>query len=179
MFSFIKNISFYSFGQILNKSIQFLLLPLYAHYLLPEDYGKLELTYLYGAVLVIFYGFIIENKTGSIAHTRWICLKEFYSDPLKENLVFSEKEVLTLDSYTHPDHRFKGLHKEMNIRMLNYLKNKTDIEIVYIIIRWFYPYLHKVVKDLGYKRIKTKIYYKKGSINNVFSKSFQKLTKRS
>lgn len=61
MLGYLKNISFYSFGEVLNKSIQFLLLPLYAHYLTPADYGKLELTYLYGAVLVIFYGFIIEN----------------------------------------------------------------------------------------------------------------------
>lgn len=61
MWKLLKNLSFYSLGEILNKSIQFLLLPLYAHYLIPADYGKLELTYLYGAVLVIFYGFIIEN----------------------------------------------------------------------------------------------------------------------
>ncbi|NPD46733.1 lipopolysaccharide biosynthesis protein [Lentimicrobium sp. S6] len=61
MSKFIKNISLYSFGSILNKSIQFLLLPLYTHFLTPTDYGILELTYLYGALLVIFYGFIIEN----------------------------------------------------------------------------------------------------------------------
>lgn len=66
MLKFLKNISFYSLGEILSKSIQFLLLPLYAHYLTPADYGKLELTYLYGAVLVIFYGFIIENGYGRL-----------------------------------------------------------------------------------------------------------------
>lgn len=66
MYKYLKNLSFYSFGEILSKSIQFLLLPVYAHYLLPEDYGKLELTYLYGAVLVIFYGFIIENGYGRL-----------------------------------------------------------------------------------------------------------------
>jgi O-antigen/teichoic acid export membrane protein len=63
---YLKNLSFYSFGEFLSKSIQFLLLPVYAHYLLPADYGKLELTYLYGAVLVIFYGFIIENGYGRL-----------------------------------------------------------------------------------------------------------------
>lgn len=61
MAKLIRNISLYSLGGVLSKSIQFLLLPLYAHYLSPSDYGKLELTYLFGAVLVIFYGFIIEN----------------------------------------------------------------------------------------------------------------------
>lgn len=61
MHKLLKNISLYSFGDVLNKSIQFLLLPLYANYLIPEDYGKLELTYLFGAILVIFYGLIIEN----------------------------------------------------------------------------------------------------------------------
>jgi O-antigen/teichoic acid export membrane protein len=62
----LKNVSFYSLGGILNKSIQFILLPLYAHYLTPEDYGLLELTYLYGAVLIILYGFLVE-----IAYSRF------------------------------------------------------------------------------------------------------------
>lgn len=120
----------------------------------------------------------IENETGNIAHTRWVCFREFYSDVLKEKLILSNKEVITLDSYTHPDHRLKGLHTEMNKRMLNYLKEETDIEIVYIIIRCFYPYLHKVVRDLGYIRIKTKVYYKKGSIINFFKKIIKKFFKK-
>lgn len=61
MSKLIKNVSLYSLGEILNKSIQFLLLPLYTNFLSPSDYGKLELTYLYGGILVILYGFIIEN----------------------------------------------------------------------------------------------------------------------
>lgn len=70
MYSFVKNISLYSIGDLLNKSIQFLLLPVYAHYLSPEDYGKLELTYLYAAILVIFYGLIIENGYSRIFFDR-------------------------------------------------------------------------------------------------------------
>ena len=61
MLGYLKNISLYSMGEVLNKSIQFLLLPVYAHFLTPKDYGRLELTYLYGAVLLILYGFIVEN----------------------------------------------------------------------------------------------------------------------
>lgn len=61
-----KNISIYSFGGILNKSIQFLLLPLYTRVLVPADYGKLELVYLIGAVLAIINGFLVQN-----AYTRF------------------------------------------------------------------------------------------------------------
>ena len=56
-----KNISIYSMGGIINKSIQFLLLPLYTRVLVPADYGKLELVYLVGAILAIANGFLIQN----------------------------------------------------------------------------------------------------------------------
>ena len=56
-----KNISIYSLGGILNKSIQFLLLPLYTRVLVPADYGKLELVYLVGAILAIVNGLMVQN----------------------------------------------------------------------------------------------------------------------
>jgi len=56
----LKSISIYSIGGILNKSIQFLLLPLYTRILQPADYGKLELVYMVSAILVITYGFMVE-----------------------------------------------------------------------------------------------------------------------
>jgi O-antigen/teichoic acid export membrane protein len=46
---------------MLNKSIQFLLLPLYTRLLVPADYGKLELIYMVGAILAIINGFLIQN----------------------------------------------------------------------------------------------------------------------
>ena len=61
MLKLFKNISVYTIGGILNKSLQFLLLPLYTHILVPADYGKLELVYMVGAVLAIVYGFMIES----------------------------------------------------------------------------------------------------------------------
>lgn len=57
----LKNISIYGFGEILSKSIQFLLLPLYTRVLVPADYGKLELVYMVGAILAILFGFLIQN----------------------------------------------------------------------------------------------------------------------
>ncbi|MBE0664158.1 MAG: oligosaccharide flippase family protein [Bacteroidales bacterium] len=39
----------------------FLLLPLYTHILQPADYGKLELVYLIGNILIVFYSLSIEN----------------------------------------------------------------------------------------------------------------------
>lgn len=61
MLKLLKNISTYSLGGILSKSIQFLLLPLYTRVLVPADYGKLELIYMVGVILVILYGFLVEN----------------------------------------------------------------------------------------------------------------------
>ena len=119
----------------------------------------------------------IEKSSGKIAYTRWLCINEFLSDILKESLEFKPYEAFTLDSYTPLEYRGKGLHKEMNVRMLNYLKSQTEITKVYMVIRWFYPYLHKVVKDLGYIKLRSKIYYKKGSIKQFIKLLYNKLIK--
>jgi O-antigen/teichoic acid export membrane protein len=61
MFKILKNISIYSLGNVLNKGVMFLLLPLYTRVLNPADYGKLELVYLAGSILSILYGLIVEK----------------------------------------------------------------------------------------------------------------------
>jgi O-antigen/teichoic acid export membrane protein len=61
MLRLFKNISVYSLGNILNTGVSFFLLPLYTRVLHPADYGKLELIYILGTVLVILYGFNIES----------------------------------------------------------------------------------------------------------------------
>lgn len=61
MLKLFKNISVYSFGNILNKGVMFLLLPLYTRVLQPADYGKLELVYLVGFILAVLYGLYVEN----------------------------------------------------------------------------------------------------------------------
>jgi len=61
MFRLFKNISIYTIGGLLNKSAQFLLLPLYTSILDPSDFGKLELTYMVGAILAIVYGLLVES----------------------------------------------------------------------------------------------------------------------
>ena len=57
----VKNISIYSLGNILNKSITFLLVPLYTRVLVPADYGKLELVNTVGAILAMLYGLLVSN----------------------------------------------------------------------------------------------------------------------
>ena len=57
----VKNISIYSLGNILNKSITFLLVPLYTRVLVPADYGKLELVNTVGAILAMLYGLLVAN----------------------------------------------------------------------------------------------------------------------
>jgi O-antigen/teichoic acid export membrane protein len=60
VFKLLKNISVYSFGNLLSKGVMFLLLPLYTRVLQPADYGKLELVYLIGSILSMLYGLRVE-----------------------------------------------------------------------------------------------------------------------
>ena len=69
MLKLIKNISIYSFGNILLTGISFILLPLYTRVLSPSDYGQLELLYLVAGVLVIFFGFNISSGYDRIYFT--------------------------------------------------------------------------------------------------------------
>ncbi|MAC40456.1 MAG: hypothetical protein CMJ05_01525 [Pelagibacterales bacterium] len=61
MKSLFKNISIYAFGDIIHKSIQFLLLPLYTNLLSPGTFGELEFVYMVGSILVILNGLLIQN----------------------------------------------------------------------------------------------------------------------
>lgn len=60
MLTIIKNVSVYSFGNILSTGIAFFLLPLYTRVLTPSDYGQLELIYLIASILVVFFGLNIS-----------------------------------------------------------------------------------------------------------------------
>ena len=110
----------------------------------------------------------VDTAKDAIAYARWICKQEFYSDTLGEMLKFKESEVLTLDSYTPPCYRGKGLHRAMNIEMLNWLKQETDFQAVYMVILAFLFHLSKIATALGYKRIYTRINYRKGSFGTNF-----------
>jgi hypothetical protein len=105
-----------------------------------------------------------EKITGKIAYTRWVCINNFYSAVLRTDMIFKSDEALTLDSYTHPDYRYKGLHYKMNIQMLKWLKENTTIRGVFMVIKCFLPHLTKIPLQLGYKSVRMVFYYKKGSI---------------
>lgn len=109
-----------------------------------------------------------DDSTGDIAYTRWLCKNSFYSDIMRKQLHFSEQEALTLDSYTPPDYRKLGLHRNMNIYMLQWLKEQTGIKCVYMVIKCFLPHLTKIPKKLGFRPIERVFYYKKGSLINIF-----------
>ncbi len=103
-----------------------------------------------------------------IAYTRWVSKNEFFSDELHMRLIFDKDEILTLDSYTTPTYRREHLHRDMNIEMLNWLKNQNEFHYVYMVIKCFIPYLKKYPKILGYKKIKTKIHYREGSLREFY-----------
>jgi len=61
MFQLFRNISIYSFGNILSAFVSFLLLPVYTRLLSPGDYGILELLNLLAAILGILFGLLVSN----------------------------------------------------------------------------------------------------------------------
>ena len=119
-----------------------------------------------------------HKETRKIAYARWMCYREFYSDKLKETLFFNENEALTLNSYTYPEFRKMGLHKEMNSKMLNYIYTHHGINRVYVLINCFMPHLSKVVKNLGYRKKRTRLYYRKGSLKYYSGRLLSKLFSR-
>jgi hypothetical protein len=127
---------------------------------LPDKMNVIKKRFELGIYLCFAYRDTTENK---LAYTRWICSSAFFSDAMRKKLNFKEDEALTLDSYTHPDYRYHGLHKKMNILMLQWLKANTKIRDVYMVILMFIPHLTKIPLELGYKPIESTFYYKKGS----------------
>lgn len=106
-----------------------------------------------------------DKNRDKIVYTRWLCKNKFYSDAMSKHLTFSDDEAITLDSYTHPNYRYKGLHKKMNLLMLQWIKSNTEIRYVYMVIKCFLPHLTKIPLQLGYKAVERSVYYKKGSLS--------------
>jgi hypothetical protein len=102
----------------------------------------------------------MDKKNKVIVYARWICKKEYYSYVFRKKLKFKENQVLTLDSWTHPNYRGIGLHRNMNIEMLNWIKQNTDVTEVFMVIKIFTPHLKKLACQLGYKRIKRYFHFK-------------------
>ena len=127
---------------------------------LPDKTSVIRKRFETGNYLCFAYNDKINHR---LAYSRWICKGNFYSDAMRKRLTFKSDEALTLDSYTHPDYRYHGLHKKMNIFMLQWLKANTSIRYVYMVILMFIPHLTKIPLELGYKPVKSTFYYKKGS----------------
>ena len=66
MFHIVKNIArhslIYGVADILNRSIGFLLIPLYTHYLTPADYGTLELLDLTSYIVGMLAAMGVSNS---------------------------------------------------------------------------------------------------------------------
>jgi len=137
---------------------------------IPGKINKIVHTFESGYYLCFAY---LDTTNNRLAYTRWLCKNEYYSDAMRKQLKFNDNEALTLDSYTHPDYRMLGLHKQMNIQMLEWLKKNTQIRYVFMVILIFIPHLTKIPLELGYRPVESTFYYKKGSIE-----AFMKLIKR-
>jgi len=120
-----------------------------------------------------YWCFLFEQEpTGDIAYTRWTCRDEYFSDSMNLSLTFNSDEIFTQNSYTHPKYRKLGLHREMNLKMLNYIKKNTEYSKVYMVIRCFLPHLVKIPRALGYIPVKTTVFYKSGSFSKTVKKIF-------
>lgn len=117
----------------------------------------------------------VDKDSESIAYARWLCKGSFYSATLRKELVFGRDEALTLDSYTHPSYRGQGLHRAMNIQMLNWLKNNTDYRYIFMVIKSFLPHLTKYPIILGYRKQYTRVHFVKGSFRAVVGKIASKI----
>lgn len=102
----------------------------------------------------------IDNSTGKPAYSRWLKTGSFFHDRYKKRIELKNNEAFTLDSYTLYEFRGKGLHKEMNKRMLNYCKENLRIMSVYMVIfrGKQYRHLHMIVKDIGYILVQSNFY---------------------
>ena len=76
----VKHTSMYSVGSIASKAIGFFLIPLYTHFLSPEDYGVLELL----TMMVILTGIIIQ---GGIATAVFKFFNNYESDKDKKQII--------------------------------------------------------------------------------------------
>ncbi len=137
---------------------------------IPGKTDKINQTFESGNYLCFAYIDTINNR---LAYTRWLCKNEYYSEAMRKNIKLNDNEALTLDSYTHPDYRMLGLHKQMNVQMLGWLKKNTHIRYIYMVILIFVPHLTKIPLELGYRPVESTFYYKKGS-----SRVFMELIKR-
>ncbi len=83
-----KQFAIYGLGDLLNKAIAFVLLPVYTHYLSPRDYGTLEMLDLTVYLIGLFLAMGIPQAIMRFYHE--------YSDPEKKNRVVSSGLLATL-----------------------------------------------------------------------------------
>lgn len=114
----------------------------------------------------------IESASAKAAYSRWLRRDSFYHDRFKETIRLAADEAFTMDSYTPPEFRGKGLHKEMNRRMLDYCKRELKLHrVLMVILRGpEYLHLHKIVRELGYRRLKSRFYFKTEIVKTIMKR---------
>ena len=113
-----------------------------------------------------------DDNNGRIAYARWLCTKRYQANTIRKEFIFKDNEAMTVDSYTHPDYRLRGLHKNMNACMLHWIKVNAEIRYVYAVYACFAIHISKILYQLGYKPVERAFYYKKGSFKNFIKSLF-------
>jgi|GEM_PF-2639622 len=121
----------------------------------------------------------MDGNNKDVAYLRWLRKETFYHETYKKEIKLEHDEAFTLDSYTSLKHRGRGLHKEMNKRMLNYCKNDLQLKAIYMVIfsGGAFFHLHKLVTEIGYKKYSSNIYldlsYIKSKIQLLYARTMK------
>lgn len=113
-----------------------------------------------------------EKASGKAAYCRWLRKGSFYHDRFRREICLGEDEAFTMDSYTAHEFRGQGLHKEMNKRMLNYCKRELKLQRIFLVILRGreYAHLHKTVRELGYRRVQSRFYFRSDLVKALAGK---------
>lgn len=114
----------------------------------------------------------VDKKSGNVAYSRWLRRGSFQHERFKKTIRLAKDEAFTMDSYTAAEFRGLGLHKEMNRRMLNYCKRELKIHRVFMVILRGkeYSHLHRIVRELGYRRIQSRFYFRTESVKALLNR---------
>ena len=130
----VKHTSMYSVGSIASKAIGFFLIPLYTHFLSPEDYGVLELL----TMMVILTGIIIQ---GGIATAVFKFFNNYESDKDKKQIISTL--LISVSSFCFWICILLSLFSK-NISILLFTHNQFDSFVILMLISFFFSTVSSV-----------------------------------
>ena len=104
----------------------------------------------------------IEGETGKIVYLCWIAFQPIFISELKRTLTFNQETVYFFDDFTLEEYRWRGLHRAMMVRRINYCQEHHKRKVI-IVIQIFNRHPIRTVWQVGFKWQKTFISYRSGA----------------